>query len=84
VVDATLKAFGFDIGYRIAPSRPDLTTPGRRWRCMSTPTAMVWDRDGGDDPGGAGLITGPVAPTIGFRIEHGGASVVLAGDTVPL
>ena len=25
----------------------------------------------------------PVAPTIGFRIEHDGASVVLAGDTVP-
>jgi ribonuclease Z len=25
----------------------------------------------------------PVAPTIGFRIEHAGASVVLAGDTVP-
>ena len=24
-----------------------------------------------------------MAPTIGFRIEHGGASVVLAGDTVP-
>ena len=23
------------------------------------------------------------APTIGFRVEHGGASVVLAGDTVP-
>ena len=25
----------------------------------------------------------PVAPTIGFRIEFGAASVVLAGDTVP-
>ena len=25
----------------------------------------------------------PVAPTIGFRVDHGGASVVLAGDTVP-
>jgi ribonuclease Z len=25
----------------------------------------------------------PVAPTIGFRIEAGGAAVVLAGDTVP-
>jgi ribonuclease Z len=25
----------------------------------------------------------PVAPTIGFRIDAGGASVVLAGDTVP-
>lgn len=25
----------------------------------------------------------PVTPTIGFRVEHAGASVVLAGDTVP-
>ena len=25
----------------------------------------------------------PVAPTIGFRVEYGAASVVLAGDTVP-
>lgn len=25
----------------------------------------------------------PVAPTIGFRVEHQGAAVVLAGDTVP-
>ena len=25
----------------------------------------------------------PMTPTIGFRIEHDGASVVLAGDTVP-
>jgi ribonuclease Z len=42
----------------------------------------VWDRDGM-----AIRVTPtdhrPVAPTIGFRIEAGGASVVLAGDTVP-
>jgi ribonuclease Z len=25
----------------------------------------------------------PVAPTVGYRIEHGGHAVVLAGDTVP-
>ena len=25
----------------------------------------------------------PVEPTIGFRVAHGGAAVVLAGDTVP-
>ena len=25
----------------------------------------------------------PVEPSVGYRIEHGGASVVLAGDTVP-
>jgi len=25
----------------------------------------------------------PVQPTCGYRVEHGGRSVVLAGDTVP-
>lgn len=25
----------------------------------------------------------PVAPTVGYRIEHGGSSVAIAGDTVP-
>jgi ribonuclease Z len=25
----------------------------------------------------------PVAPTVGFRVEHGGATAALAGDTVP-
>jgi ribonuclease Z len=31
----------------------------------------------------AGTDHRPAEPTIGFRIEHGGTSVVLAGDTVP-
>jgi ribonuclease Z len=31
----------------------------------------------------AGTDHRPAEPTIGFRIEHGGKSVVLAGDTVP-
>ena len=32
---------------------------------------------------GARPITGPVEPTVGYRIEHDGKAVVLAGDTVP-
>ena len=43
---------------------------------------VVWDRDGVQIRV-APTDHRPVAPTIGFRIEHGGASVVLAGDTVP-
>jgi ribonuclease Z len=79
-VEATLKAFGHDIGYRIA-HHADLNAPPpiEVHECTEGP---VWDRDG---------VTirlaptdhRPVAPTIGFRIEFGGASVVLAGDTVP-
>lgn len=80
VVEATLKAFGHDIGYRIA-HHADLTAPPAV-EVAEHADGVVWDRDGV-------LIRvaptdhRPVAPTIGFRIESGGASVVLAGDTVP-
>ncbi len=44
--------------------------------------------DSGINPGGVTISVAPtdhrpVEPTIAFRIEHDGASVVLAGDTVP-
>ena len=80
VVDATLKAFGFDIGYRIA-HHADLTSPPPV-EVHEYTDGMVWDRDGVTIRV-APTDHRPVAPTIGFRIEHGGASVVLAGDTVP-
>ena len=80
VVDATLKAFGFDIGYRIA-HHADITGPPRVEVYEYTEGA-IWDRDGVQIRV-APTDHRPVAPTIGFRIEHGGASVVLAGDTVP-
>ncbi|MGB3482797.1 MAG: ribonuclease Z [Mycobacterium sp.] len=79
VVEATLKAFRFDIGYRIA-HHADLNEP---------PPVIVEYADGTVWHEGGVLITAgrtdhrPVEPTVGFRIEHDGASVVLAGDTVP-
>ena len=80
VVDATLKAFGFDIGYRIA-HHADITGPPRVEVYEYTEGA-IWDRDGVQIRV-APTDHRPVAPTIGFRIDHGDASVVLAGDTVP-
>ncbi|MGV0745717.1 ribonuclease Z [Mycolicibacterium sp. XJ870] len=80
VVEATLKAFGFDIGYRIA-HHADLTGPPPVEVHEST-EGMVWDHNGLRIRV-APTDHRPVAPTIGFRIEHSGASVVLAGDTVP-
>jgi ribonuclease Z len=79
-VEATLKAFGHDIGYRIA-HHADLNAPPpiEVHECTQGP---VWDRDGVTIRV-APTDHRPVAPTIGFRIEFGGASVVLAGDTVP-
>ncbi len=77
VVDAALKAFGPDIGYRIA-HHDDLTSPPPVEVHKYT-DGTVWDRDGVSIRV-APTDHRPVAPTIEFRIEVGGASVVLAGD----
>jgi ribonuclease Z len=79
-VNATLKAFGHDVGYRIA-HHADLNAPPpiEVHECTEGP---VWDRDGVTIRV-APTDHRPVTPTIGFRIEFEGASVALAGDTVP-
>lgn len=80
VVGATLTAFGHDIGYRIA-HHTDLNSPPPV-QVHEYTDGPVWDADG------VGIRVAPtdhrpVTPTIGFRVEHGGASAVMAGDTVP-
>lgn len=80
VVDNTFKAFGFDIGYRIA-HHADLSAPPPV-EVHEYTEGEVWNRDGVTIRVGP-TDHRPVAPTIGFRIEHADASVVLAGDTVP-
>lgn len=80
VVSATLRAFGFNIGYRIA-HHADLTTPPPV-EVHEYTDGVVWDR------GGVTVTAGPtdhrpVEPTVGFRVDHGGRAVVLAGDSVP-
>ena len=80
VVEATLKAFGFDIGYRIA-HHADLTAPPAL-EVHEYTDGQVWDRDGVTITAGP-TDHRPVEPTIGFRVSHGGSSAVLAGDTVP-
>ncbi|MBI3215703.1 MAG: ribonuclease Z [Mycobacterium sp.] len=80
VVEATLKAFGFDIGYRIA-HHADLNTPPPL-EVHEYTDGVVWDRDGVTVTAGP-TDHRPVEPTIGFRVGYDGATVVLAGDTVP-
>ena len=80
VVDGTLKAFGHDIGYRIA-HHADLTAPPAV-DVQEHTEGLVWDRDGVRITV-APTDHRPVAPTIGFRITNEHVSVVLAGDTVP-
>lgn len=80
VVAATLTAFALDIGYRIA-HHDDLTTPPPV-EVFEYTDGVVWVRDGVQIRV-APTDHRPVEPTIGFRVEYDGASVVLAGDSVP-
>ncbi|AMO62353.1 ribonuclease Z [Mycolicibacterium phlei] len=80
LVDAMLKAFAFDISYRIA-HHDDLTAPPPV-TVLEYTEGEVWNSDGVTIRV-APTDHRPVTPTIGFRVEHDGASVVLAGDTVP-
>ena len=80
VVAATLTAFGFDIGYRIA-HHDDLTAPPPL-DVQEYTEGVVWDR------GAVRIVAGPtdhrpVEPTLGFRVECEDTALVLAGDTVP-
>ena len=80
VVEATLAALAPDISYRIA-HHADIT---------EGPHVSVREHTGGQvwDAGGVRITVAPtdhrpVEPTIAFRVDHDGAAVVLAGDTVP-
>ena len=80
VVDATLAALAPDISYRIT-HHADITEPPAVDVHEYT-DGPVWDADGVRITV-APTDHRPVEPTIAFRVEHQGTSVVLAGDTVP-
>ncbi|MGO9557949.1 MAG: MBL fold metallo-hydrolase [Acidimicrobiales bacterium] len=80
LLEATEAMLEPDIGYRIA-HHDDLT-----WR----PTTLVAEVEQGVvfEENGVTVTAGPtdhspVRPTVGYRIEEGGESVVISGDTVP-
>jgi len=80
VVEATLAALAPDISYRIA-HHADITEPPRV-RVYEYTEGQVWDAAGVRITA-APTDHRPVEPTLAFRVEHGGVSAVLAGDTVP-
>jgi ribonuclease Z len=80
VVDAMLAALAPDISYRIH-HHADITEPPSV-QVHEYTDGQVWD-DGGVRITAAPTDHRPVEPTLGFRVEHDGVSVVLAGDTVP-
>ncbi len=81
VVDDIVASLGPDITYRV-DHHEDLAYG-------FTPVHVIEVADGPVDLGTTATVTTaptdhrPVHPTIAFRIEHDGASVVAAGDTVP-
>jgi len=80
LLEATEAMLEPDIGYRLA-HHADLT-----WRPVArvteVGTGVVFD-EGGVRVTAAPTDHSPVRPTVGFRIEEGRRSVVIAGDTVP-
>lgn len=80
VVEATLAALAPDISYRIGHHADITEAP--RLQVHEFTDGQVWD-SAGVRVTAAPTDHRPVEPTLAFRIEHGGASVVLAGDTVP-
>jgi ribonuclease Z len=80
LVRATESMLEWDIGYRLA-HHDDLTwCPSTQVREVEQGT--VFERDGVRVRAEA-TDHAPVRPTVGFRIEDQGRSVVIAGDTVP-
>jgi ribonuclease Z len=84
LAERTLEMLQVDVGYRLA-HHEDLT-----WE----PSVEVLEVDEGEvelpvlSDAGVRVLVGPtdhrpVAPTVGYRVEHDGHSAVLAGDTVP-
>jgi ribonuclease Z len=80
VVDGLLRALAPDIGYRTR-HHDDLEGPPPV-QVAETTTGVVHD-EGGVVVRVAPTDHRPVEPSIGFRFEHGGRAVVVAGDTVP-
>ncbi|MGZ0228920.1 MAG: ribonuclease Z [Acidimicrobiales bacterium] len=80
VIDHILASLEPDIGYRIA-HHEDLD--------YRPPVTVIEVTEGAVSlPGAVEIVCGqtdhkPVEPSIGYRFDHGGASVVTAGDTVP-
>jgi ribonuclease Z len=80
VVDGLLAMLAHDIEYRLAHHDDLGWRPVLEVVELAAPTTLTF----GDTTVNVGATDHrPVEPSIGFRVEHAGRVVVLAGDTVP-
>ncbi len=80
IVDGILAMLAPDFSYRLAHHADLSWTPVIEVHELAPPDTLTI--------GEASVLVRstdhrPVEPTVGYRIEHGGASVAIAGDTVP-
>jgi ribonuclease Z len=80
VIDGLLAALAPDISYRLAHHQDLSWQPGVE--VGEHLEGLVFD-EGDVRIVAAPTDHRPVHPSVGYRVEHGGASVVIAGDTVP-
>ena len=82
LVQRTIEMLGDDIAYRLA-HHDDLREPPRAEVLEVLDDVALLDDDAGVRVAAAPTDHRPVAPTVGYRIEHGGRAVVIGGDSVP-
>jgi ribonuclease Z len=80
VVEAALAMLAPDVSYRLA-HHPDLTWPPQVEVHEVGPGEVL--RTGSTTVVAAATDHRPVEPTLAYRFESGGRSIVVAGDTVP-
>jgi ribonuclease Z len=80
LVAATESMLELDIGYRLAHHEDLAWRPDTR--ALEVGDGVVFE-EGDVRVTAAPTDHAPVHPTVGYRIEDGGRSVVIAGDTVP-
>lgn len=82
--DRTLEMLTDDIGYRIAHHEDLQWQPGVEvTEVLDGPVTLDALSAAGVSVTAAPTDHRPAAPTVGYRVEHDGAVVAIAGDTVP-
>jgi ribonuclease Z len=82
--DRTLEMLTDDIGYRIAHHEDLQWQPGVEvTEVLDGPVTLDALSAAGVSVTAEPTDHRPVAPTVGYRVEHDGAVVAIAGDTVP-